>query len=265
MAIPILDGRAIADTDTAAAPPVVVVNERFAERYWPGGRAVGQRVRLSRDNRLVVHEIVGVARDAATDWLGEARVSFLYVPREQSPAPESTLLVLAANPEAIAGQLRDIVRQIDASMPVFSVRTMESLYQARGLEIPNVLTGTVAGMGAMGVGLALVGLYGLMTYAVNRRTKEIGIRIAVGAAPGAVLWMVLRRALLLTMIGLGLGTAGAAAAARGLQVAVPQVGAFNPLLFVSVVAALLGVSMLAAYAPARRAARVDPLRALRTE
>jgi ABC-type antimicrobial peptide transport system permease subunit len=118
--------------------------------------------------------------------------------------------------------MRDIVRQIDAAMPVFSVRTMDSLYQARGLEVPNVLI-------------------------------------------GAVLGMVLRRALLLTGLGLVLGTAGAAAAARGLQVAIPQIGNFNPLLFVSVVAALLGVSMLAAYAPARRAARVDPLRALRTE
>ena len=265
MAIPILAGRAIEDTDTADAPPVVVVNERFVERFWPGGRAIGQRVRLSRDNRPVVHEVVGVARDAATDWLGEERVAFIYVPREQSPAPESTLLIQAENPEAVAGPMRDIVRQIDAAMPVFSVRTMESLYQARGLEIPNVLTGTVAGMGAMGVGLALIGLYGLMTYAVNRRTREIGIRMAVGAAPGAVLAMVMRRALLLTGIGLGVGTAGAAAAARGLQLAIPQIGNFNPLLFVSVVAALLGVSMLAAYAPARRAARVDPLRALRTE
>lgn len=265
MAIPILAGRAIADTDTAAAPPVVVVNERFAERFWPGGRAVGQRVRLSRDNRLVAHEIVGVSRNAATDWLGEEPAAFIYVPREQSPAPESTLVVLAANPEAIAAPMLDIVREIDAAMPVFSVRTMESLYQARGLEIPSVLTRIVAGMGAMGVGLALVGLYGLMTYAVNRRTKEIGIRMAVGAAPGAVLGMVLRRALLLTVIGLGLGTAGAAAAARGLQAAIPQIGSFNPVLFVMVATALLGVSMFAAYAPARRAARVDALRALRAE
>ena len=175
------------------------------------------------------------------------------------------MLVEADNPEAIAGPLREVVRGIDPAMQMFTVRTMDDLYQSRGVKVPQTIVGTVGGLGAMGVGLALVGLYGLVSYAVNRRTREIGIRMAVGARPRAVLAMVLRRGLTLTLAGMALGAIGSILAGQALQSAIPGVGDFGPRTYALAVPAVLAVTVLAAYIPSRRAARIDPLRAIRTE
>jgi ABC-type antimicrobial peptide transport system permease subunit len=150
-------------------------------------------------------------------------------------------------------------------MPIFGVRTMEDFYRARALTASNVIVGIVAGMGFMGLLLAVVGLYALVAHAVAQRTREIGIRLAVGARPGNVLRMVMRHGLSLSIAGIALGLAAAAAMNGLLRAAFPVSSGVNPMLFLFVVPALLAVTLAAALIPAQRAARIDPLIAIRQE
>jgi predicted permease len=268
LAIPIVAGRSFTSGDDEDAPRVAVVNQTFASRYWPGQDVLGKRVRVQGfDGRSADwFEVVGVAADSRYTWIGEATPEFIYVPRMQSVAAQTTIVVATTGDAAsLTAPLRDAVRSIDPNMPVFGVRTMEDLYQSRGIRVANIVLGLVGGMGTMGLLLALVGLYGLVAYAVSRRTREIGIRMAVGAVPRSVLGMVLRRGVVLTLAGLTIGTVGSVAVGRLIQGAIPGVGDFGPGTFAVVVPALFAVTLLAAYIPARRAAKVDPLLALRAE
>lgn len=268
LGIPILEGRPLSAADREDTPNVMVVNKTFAERYWPGQDAVGKRVRVrpfdGREDGWF--EIVGVAANTKLAWLGEADQEIIYLPHRQSAAFEHTLIVATrGNPDTLASPLRDAARALDPTMPVFGVRTMDDLYQSRGVKVPGMIVRTMSAMGAMGLLLALVGLYGVVAYAVNRRTREIGIRMAVGATPSAVVAMVLRRGVVLTLAGLALGAAASVMAARAVQAAIPGLGHFGPGIYAVVVPALFAVTLAAAYLPARRAARIDPLHALRTE
>ena len=252
LGIPIVEGRAVAATDTHDADGVAVVNQALASRYWPGESAIGRRVRVQRFDDAGEgswHEIVGVAANAKYDWLGEVTQDFIYLPREQSAALQHTLLVETDRPEAVAGAVRDAVRATDPNMPMFSVRTMADLYRSRGLEVPTVIVRIVGAMGTMGLILALIGLYGLVSYTVARRTREIGIRMAVGAPPRAVLGMVLRRGVVLTLLGIVAGMAGSVTAGRALDGAIPGIGDFGPATYAVVVPALFVVILTAAYVP----------------
>ncbi len=267
MQTPIIEGRGFRATDTASSPRVAVVNETFAQHYWPAQNPVGKRFRLNdRNGRLV--EIVGVARNGKYISLQESPTEFIYLPHLQNPSSRMVLMVeTAAGAADLTVPLRKIVGGLDTDMPVLAARTMQDFYQARGIQTTEVIVKLVAAMGLMGMLLALIGLYGLVSYAVSTRTREIGIRMAIGAAQGEVLWMVLKQGFVLAACGLGVGLIFSFAALRALGAAF--LGGNNttlnliayPLLMV---AALL-VTMLAAYVPARRAARVDPLLALRHE
>ena len=269
MAVPIERGRAFRDTDTAPAPLVAVVNQTMARRYWPNQDPVGKRVRLdSRDG--VWAEIVGVARDSKNVFIAMDPQEMLYVPRLQHPTEEMTLLVHTAGAsEAVAGPIRDIVRSLDADMPVFGVRTMEDFYFWRATYTTRLIAGSVAVMGAMGVALAVVGLYALVAYAASRRTREIGIRMAIGAQPRAVLRMVLGYGFVLTVCGFAAGAAGSVAVARVLPAAFNGLertdGGVDIGTMLIVAPLLVSMTLLATYLPARRAARIDPLVALRQE
>src|SRR6185436_10351830 len=158
---------------------------------------------------------------------------------------------------ALAAPLREVVRGLDPNLPIFNVRTMEDLYRMRAVSVFNVLVTIVAGMGAMGLGLAIVGLYGLVAYAASRRTREIGIRMAIGANAGAVLRMVLRQGVVLVLAGLGLGLA--AGAVELLRAAFPTGDSQRDLVGLAIVMPIvLAVTSLAAYLPARRASLVNP-------
>jgi ABC-type antimicrobial peptide transport system permease subunit len=160
-----------------------------------------------------------------------------------------------------------MVRGLDANLPIFNVRTMEEFYRMRAVSIFNVLVGVVAAMGGMGLGLAIVGLYGLVAYAASRRTREIGIRMAIGASSVTVLRMVLRQGLVLALVGLVLGLVASVGAGEAMRAAFAT-GADQPRDFVApalVAPVVLVVTLLAAYIPARRASRVDPMQALRYE
>jgi predicted permease len=268
LAIPIVSGRPFSAADDEDAPRVAVVNQTFAARYWPGQDVVGKRVRVQGFGVQGAEwfEVVGVAANSKYTWIGEAAPEFIYLPRTQSVAGQTTIVVATTGDAArLTAGLRDAVRSIDPDMPVFGVRTMADLYQSRGVRVATIILGLVGGMGMMGLLLALVGLYGLVAYAVSRRTREIGIRMAVGAAPRAVLGMVLRRGVVLAVAGLTIGTAGSIAAGQLIQGAIPGIGDFGPATFGVVIPALFAVTLMASYIPARRAAKVDPLLALRAE
>jgi predicted permease len=261
-------GRAFRSSDTAETPRVAVVNETFASRYWPGHNALGKRFRLTSEPMQPWIEIAGIAADTRYRALAEGPTPFIYYPRSQSPAANGTLVVhTAADPAALAGPLRSVVRALEPNMPIFGVQTMEEFYEASALNVGNMLIETVGAMGLIGLVLSIVGLYGLVAYAVNRRTREIGIRMAVGAQSGTILRMVMWHGLLLAAFGTLLGLLASVATA-GLLRAVfpfPNVPGVDVMTFVIVVPTLLGVTLLAAYLPARRAARIDPLLALRQE
>jgi|RhiMethySRZTD1v2_1073278.scaffolds.fasta_scaffold04716_2 putative ABC transport system permease protein len=269
--IPIVNGRAFGPGDTADAPRVAIVNETFAAHYWPGQNPIGKRLRLDSADRAFA-EVVGVAANVKYFFIVESPVEFVYLSQMQVSLPRTTLLVRTRDAAAgLASPVRDAVRAIDPNMPVFGVRTLEDFYASRIVYTSQLVVGSVVGMGSMGLVLALVGLYGLVSYNAQRRTREIGIRIAVGANPGRVLRMVLHHGLTLAIVGIVIGLAVSAAANQAMRAAFAttifgKIGDEGSLaVYTQTVAMLIAVVMLAAYFPARRAARIDPIQALKTE
>jgi putative ABC transport system permease protein len=211
--------------------------------------------------------IVGVAKTTKYLWLGEPPTEFVYLPYRQNPQSEMVLLTESAgDPSSLVAPLRTVVQALDRTQPIYNVRTMEEFYQMRTITIFKVIIGTIGAMGLMGLGLAIVGLYGLVAYATSRRTKEIGIRMAIGAGRTAVLRMVLRQGLVLAVAGLAVGLLAGVGAERGLQAAFPSGdNSFHPMAHLLVAPIVLAATFIAAYLPARRAARLDPMKALRYE
>jgi macrolide transport system ATP-binding/permease protein len=264
MAVPIGRGRGFRESDTAAAPPVAVVNQVLAEHYWPNRDPIGKRFRLTDGHGPWV-EIVGVAKTAKYLWIAEPPTEFLYLPLAQHPQTHMTLVAQSAGDAAgLVAPLRETVRGLDANQPVYDVRTMADFYRMRAVSVPTMIIETVGAMGLIGLLLAMVGLYGLMAYSVARRTREIGIRMAIGADRASVVRMVLRQGLTLALTGLAIGLVASFAAESAVNAVFSSTGR-DPLAYLLVAPALLAVIMLAAWIPAHRASLVDPMRALRYE
>jgi len=266
--IAILNGRAFRATDDANAPRVAIVNDTFATKYWPGANAVGKRFRLAEGDQQPWIEVVGIAVTHKYRALSEAATEFVYYPWAQSPSNDTTLLVETdADPAATASPLRAVVRGIDSNMPVLSVQTMEDFFLASSVTFTSVIVRIVFGMGSMGLALAMIGLYGLVAYSVSRRTREIGIRVAVGANPHSVLAMVLQHGALLSFGGTLMGLLASVAIRGALRAVFPfeDAGNLDLSTYLIVVPALLAITLTAAFIPARRASRIDPLMALRQE
>jgi predicted lysophospholipase L1 biosynthesis ABC-type transport system permease subunit len=243
---------------------VAVVNEALARKYWPNKDAVGQRFRMDGEQGPWV-QIVGVVRTSKYLFISEPPIEYMYLPLAQNPLPRMTLFVeTAGDPKALATPLREAIRGIDANQPVFGERTMQDFYQARAVNTPNQIVEIVGALGLMGLLLAMIGLYGLVTFSVSRRIREFGIRLAIGAESGQVLRMVLKQGLKLSLAGIGVGLLLSLGASRVLRAAVGSTST-DPLIWFVVPVVLLVVTMLAAYAPAYRASKVDPMKALRYE
>jgi predicted permease len=265
MNVEIQSGRAFTDYDRAGSRPVAIVNRQFAKTYWPDQDPIGKRIRLNSADGPAA-EVVGVAKTGHYLIVNEAPAPYVYLPYEQNPRPRMTLIVQSAgDPGALAAPLRDAVRSIDANLPIFNLRTVATLYESRAtgtwLQFLE-MTGTMA---FIGLALATTGLYGLIAYTVSRRVKEFGIRVALGASHRDVVWLVERRGLLLAAIGIAIGAVLNAAAAPMLAAGFLGLGESSPAMYALVPLALLVVSAAASYLPARRAAGLDPLQALRND
>jgi predicted permease len=266
MGIPIVRGRNIQTTDTADSARVALVNQTTASRYWPGQDPIGKRIRFMDRNGQPWIEVVGVTADSKSNWIGEGPTPWIYVSRLQDPGFRTTVLIAsAADSASIASSIRDVVRDIDPNMPVAGMRTMEEFYDGNATGMVRALVRIVGTMGLLGLTLGMIGLYGLVAYVVARRTREIGIRMAVGAKPGTVLRSVLGSGAVLAASGIAVGVLGCIAIRGLLQSVFPGTGGIDLATYALVVPTLVAVTLIASYIPARRAAQIDPLRALRTE
>jgi len=265
MAVPMIRGRTFRKSDSLEAPPVAVINQAVAQHYWPAEDPIGKRFRVNGPNGAWV-EVVGVAKTGRYLYIAEPPTEFVYLASEQEPRVQLTLVAETVGDSAgMVAPLRELVRSIDANQPMYDVRTMEDFYWARAVSVAKVISSTVAAMGLMGLGLAMVGLYGLMSYAVTRRTREIGIRMAIGAARGVVLRMVLRQGLMRVVYGLAAGLVLSIAVGRAMPALFPTAHRIDLWSYLLMPPVLLAITLIAVLIPARRAAHVDPVRALRYE
>lgn len=267
----IIRGRHFTPQDDPDHPGVVIVNEAFARRYFPNEPALGQRLRISapprlwNNQRLSSFEIVGIARDVKAAGLNAGAEPAYYVPSTQAPLQDMTILVRTqGDPTTLVSALRSSVWAIDPNQPVSNVNTLEKLV-AESIAQPRLNMMLMGLFGVLALLLAAVGIYGLLSYAVTQRTQEIGIRMALGAQVSDVLSMVLRQGMTLAVVGIGLGLVGALALTRLMRGLLFGVGPTDATTFILVSGVLIAVGLVACYLPARRAARVDPLVALRYE
>jgi len=262
LAIPLLQGRGFRTTDTADSPRVAIVNEHFVKTYYPGFDAIGKRFRLGGQRGDWV-EIVGVAKQSKYAFMAEPPMAFVYLPLSQNYRAEMTLMVQTAGPsQSLAPAVRDLVRSLDTDQPVLAVSTIESYFRERATKMFNLLTGMVGGMGLLGLILALSGLYAVIAWAVARRSREIGIRMAMGADRVSVLGLVLKQGLRLSVAGIVAGLVLSLLFSRALTSGM-GIPSFSAPILVLVALMLLAMTAVAAYVPARRAARLDPLTVLK--
>ena len=265
MGIPILRGRSFLTSDIADAPRVAVVNEQFARHYWPTADAVGKHIRLeSRAGTLV--EIVGVAQTIKYQSGFERPIDFVYMPLAQHPIARMTLMLRSSDdPLQLIQSVKDVVRTLDPNLPMLHTMSYEDYYQNQAVEGPRIAMKLVGSMGVVGLLLAIAGLYGLVAYNVSRRTREIGIRIALGALSSDVLRLVMGKGLALVGIGTAIGLVMGFGVEHLMNSMLFNAGGVDFLAYVIVVPSLFLVTALAAYVPARRASRISPTQALRYE
>ena len=266
MGIQFLSGRAFTERDEAAnAPKVAIVNETFARLYFPDGNVVGRRIAYAGKGPKDWFEVVGVTRDTRHYGLDQEMKPSVFVPFHVSNN-NGMFIVLRTGVDAAAlmGPIRHEIRRLDADVPMFDVRSMTSRL-ARSLWERRIYSWLFAAFAVAAILLAAAGVYGVTSFAVSQRFREIGIRMALGARPGQVTASVLRRGMLLVAAGVALGLAVSALAARLLQTLLFRVSAGDLATYAAAIAGVVTVGVLANYIPARRAARVDPMRALRAE
>jgi predicted permease len=260
----VLHGRAFSDEDHAKAAKVVVVNDTIARKYWPDGSAVGRTIRVIGPGAGDFH-IVGVVQDGKYINLSEKPDPYLFFSLLQVPSAQLTLMVQTdADPGAAAATVRNVLKQIDPRMPTMQMMTLEEHTRFAFYE-PHLWAVVVGNLGAAGLVLSLIGLYGVVAFVVARRTREIGVRMALGARPADIFRSVLTRALELALCGVLVGTGIALPVTQGLSGSIYGVSPLDPLSFMSTAALLVTVSAVASWWPARQAMQVDPVRALRAE
>jgi macrolide transport system ATP-binding/permease protein len=264
MGIPILRGRAFLPSDTADSPRVAIVNEHFAKHYWPSGDALGKHMHLDSSAGTPL-EIVGVAQTIRSQNM-ESATDFVYIPLAQHPVARMTLMLRSSgDPLQLVQPVKDAVRSLDPNLPMLQTRPYEDFYLNQAVRGPRIAIDLVGSMGLVGLLLAVAGLYGLVAYNVSRRTREIGIRIALGAASSDVLRLVLGKGLVLVGLGTVIGLAMGFALEQLMNSMLFDSGGVDILAYAIVVPTMFLVTMLAAYVPARRATNIAPTQALRYE
>ncbi|HET6974480.1 MAG TPA: ABC transporter permease [Pyrinomonadaceae bacterium] len=260
--IPLKAGRVFTDQDNSQSTKVVIVNEKLARELWPGENPIGKRFTIWRDEKFP-REVVGVVGDTRQS-LDEDAGQQMYVPYAQDPTWGSMSLVVrtSGEPTALAGSVREAIRAVDKAVPNYNLKTMNDVVytSAAPRRVPMLLLSVLAGAAML---LAMLGIYGVTSYYVTQRTHEIGVRMALGAQIVDVLKLVLKRAMWLALIGIVIGTVGAVAVTRYMTTLLFGVKPIDVVTFVAVGAALALVVLIACVVPARRAAKIDPLEALK--
>ena len=265
MAIPLLRGRSFNDREFAQQSDVVVVNETFAKKYFPGRDPLGQKIIIDMKEKNLPDEIIGIVGDVHENDLGAAPEPVAYWPYPELPYSVMSLLVRTTTPPlSLVPAIRDALRQIDKDQPLAKIRTMDQLV-ADSAASPRFTMLLLSAFAALALALACIGIYGVMAYSVTQRTHEIGIRLVFGARRNDVLWLVLEQGARLALVGVGIGLVGALLLTRLIANLLFGVSASDPLTFAAVAALLMLVALLACYVPARRATRIDPMVALRYE
>jgi putative ABC transport system permease protein len=266
LGVTLLEGRGIAETDIAGSPAVAVINQTMARTFWPNESAVGHTVQVINGSQTRTYRIVGVNRDHKQHGVLEKPYSFVYFADSQRPNPTYKFIVARTNggADALLAAMRRELLAMEPGLVFMGNSTME---QQLGASLMPARVGAMlaAAFGGLGTLLAAIGLYGVIAFSVARRTREIGVRMAIGANPSDVLSMVMRQGFSIVAIGLiagGLLAAGASVALRGLLYGITP---FDPIAWGLALTAMLSAAGFANFVPARRAMRIDPMNALRTE
>jgi len=272
MGIPVLHGRSFADSDTRQSAPVVVISQSMAERYWPQQDPVGKEILFPHATVSAGTEarpwhamVVGVVGNVKQYKSRDEHQDYIYVPYAQMPGNFGTLVVkTAVEPMSLSSAVREAVWRVDRDQPVWKIRTMEWLLD-RDVSPDRFVMVLMSCFGVLALGLTVLGTYGVIAYSVVQRTREIGVRMALGATPASVLTLVLREGCRLAAIGILIGLAGALSASSLLGKLLYGVRPSDPLTFALVLAVMILAALTASYLPARRATKVDPMVALRYE
>jgi predicted permease len=268
MEIPLREGRLFGEQDTRTSERVVIVDDRFARQFWPGDSAIGKRIRtggfdVTPDTPWMT--IVGVVGHVKQDALdADSRIAY-YRYHGQSPSRAINVVVRsAADPSSLPAAVTQQMREIDADLPIYKMQTMGTRVDA-SLAERRFAMWLLTLFAVLALGLAAVGVYGVMAYLVSQSRRELGIRLALGAAPRDLLWLVVRHGMTTAAVGMTLGLAGAFALTRFMRNLLFGVQATDALTFVTIAFTLAGVALLATYVPARRAAAIDPIVSLRAD
>jgi len=266
MQISLLRGRGIRQTDNKNSIRIVIINQTMAKRFWPGENPVGRRFTLKSDPSHPL-EVVGVAKNSRTENLSDPEGPYFYMALAQKRTPPVTLQVrTAGNPAAVTNGIGGLIRSMEPAMPMEDIQTMtQALDTPNGLFLFKLGAGLAAVMGIVGLVLTIIGVYGVVSYAAAQRTHEIGIRLALGAQTAEILGMVLRQGMSIIVLGIIAGILMAFGLARVVGHFLVGVSPSDPLTFIAVSLILIAVALVACYIPARRAAKVDPMVALRYE
>jgi predicted permease len=275
MGIAVKRGRTFSVMDTRASQPVVIISEMTAKKFWPNQNPVGSRIRLGATSDTVWREVIGVVADVRHQALDKGIRSEMYLPHAQFPAtaPDSVTigqsamtLVIRANtePSATTNAVREVLKSIDPMLPIAQVRTLDDVL-SRSVATPRLATFLLGIFGALALVLSAIGVYGVMSYSVARRTNEIGIRMALGARAGDVSRLIVRQGMRPAVLGLAVGIGAALAGSRLMRGLLFGVSATDKPSLIIAVVVLGGVAFLATLLPARRVSRVDPVSALRSD
>jgi predicted permease len=265
LGIPLLQGRDFEDSDTASAPKVAIISERVAKQLWPDGSAIGKRLRLDGTDWFT---IVGIAGDVRQYDLQQPTEETIYLPYQQETKMfflrTVTFVARTTRPQAAADYMRGVIRQTAPDLPITTVKTMDALL-SESVAQPRMRMLLIGSFALCALMIATLGIYGVMTYAVTQRRREIGIRMAIGAEWTDVVWLVLRRALVIVAVGAVIGIAASLAVTKTLTSFLFEVTPNDPSAIAGVTVLLVLIALIAAWLPARRAAQTDPVEALRVE
>jgi predicted permease len=265
MGQPLISGREFTVKDVDGAPKVAIINETMAKQYFGKDSPLGRHIGLGR-NEAVNIEIVGVVKDSKTATLRQEVRRFVYLPYMQEAEIGQMTFYVRARGDAtgIGASVRQVAQRVDPNLPIFDMKTMTAVVD-ESLFIERMVAALSVAFGGLATLLAAIGLYGVMSYSVARRTREIGIRMALGAERSSVLWLVLREVALMALVGVAIGVPLAVALSRIVQSQLFALSANDPIALAGAAIVLVAVALVAGYLPARRATRIDPMLALRYE